>query len=425
MHPHLWHPYTQAKTALDPLKVKSGQGVWLELESGKRLIDAISSWWVNLHGHAHPKIAEAIYHQAKTLEQVIFAGFTHDPAEQLADRLIEKLPDNLNRVFYSDNGSTAVEVGLKMAYQYWANLDRPRHTFLAFEGAYHGDTFGTMAVGGRSIFSSVFADLLFEVEYLPFPSTYWGDQTIAQREADLIAQITEKLSQPDRYAGVIIEPLVQGVAGMQMCRSEFLQALRQVTQAHATLLIFDEVMTGFGRTGDWFACLKAKVQPDIICLSKGITGGFLPLSVTICTEEIYKAFYSDNPVHTLYHGHSYTANPLGCAAGLASWNLMQENQASFMGMETQHRQHLEQLQTHPKLEKLRVMGTIAAMDVVTPDRSGYLNQVGAKIRQQAIDRGVLLRPLGQVIYLMPPYCITDTELAKIYETIADILDCLN
>lgn len=422
MPSHLWHPYTQAKTAPSPLKVKSGQGVWLELESGHRLIDAISSWWVNLHGHAHPQIATAIYQQAKTLEQVIFAGFTHDPAEQLADRLIEKLPDNLNRVFYSDNGSTAVEVALKMAYQYWANLDRPRRSFLAFEGAYHGDTFGTMAVGARSIFSAVFSDLLFEVEYLPFPGTHWGDETVAEREAEVIAQIAAKLSQSDRYAGVIIEPLVQGAGGMQMCRSEFLQALRQVTRSHETLLIFDEVMTGFGRTGDWFACLKSQVEPDIVCLSKGITGGFIPLSVTICTEAIYEAFYSDDPMRTLYHGHSYTANPLGCAAGLASWELMQANQAAFMGMEAKHRSHLTALQSHPKLEKLRVTGTIAAMEVVTPDRPGYLNQVGSLIRQRAIERGVLLRPLGQVLYLMPPYCITDAELAQIYESIAAILD---
>ncbi len=425
MHPHLWHPYTQAKTAPLPLKVKAAQGVWLELDDGRKLIDCISSWWVNLHGHAHPKIAAAIYQQAKTLEQVIFAGFTHDPAEQLAERLLTKLPAPLSRVFYSDNGSTAVEVALKMAYQYWVNTDRPRTTFLAFEGAYHGDTFGTMAVGARSIFSAVFSDLLFEVEFLPFPAIHLEDQTIEERQSAILQTLKDKLERsPDRYAGIIIEPLVQGAGGMQMCTVEFLQGLRQVSQRYNTLLIFDEVMTGFGRTGDWFACLKANVQPDIICLSKGITGGFIPLSVTVSTEAIYDAFYSDDPTKTLYHGHSYTANPLGCAAGLASWELMQENEPAFKGMETRHLNHFAALQGHPKLEKLRITGTIAAMDIITTDRPGYLNQVGPFIRQQAIERGVLLRPLGNVLYLMPPYCITDEELVQVYGAIAEILDLL-
>jgi adenosylmethionine-8-amino-7-oxononanoate aminotransferase len=397
--------------------------MWLELEEGRQLLDCISSWWVNLHGHAHPKIAAAIYEQAKTLEQVIFAGFTHDPAEQLAEKLLQKLPQNLNRVFYTDNGSTAVEVALKMAYQYWANQNSPRKTIIAFEGAYHGDTVGTMAVGGRSIFSQVFADWLFEVEYLPFPGSYLGDTSVADRETQIIQQLQTQLEQfPDRYAGVIIEPLVQGAGGMQICRTEFLQQLRKVTAEFELPLIFDEVMTGFGRTGDWFACIKAAVQPDIVCLSKGITGGFLPLAVTVCTEQIYAAFYSDDPIKTLYHGHSYTANPLGCAAGLASWELMQENEPNFKAMEAKHLHHIAALQTDPKLEKFRVCGTIAAMDIVTNDAPGYLNQIGSEIRQKAIERGVLLRPLGNVLYLMPPYCITDQELALAYETIQQILD---
>ncbi len=423
MHPHLWHPYTQAKTAPPPLKVKSAQGVWLELEDGRRLLDCISSWWVNIHGHAHPKIAAAIYEQAKTLEQVIFAGFTHDPAEQLAEKLLQKLPDNLNRVFYSDNGSTAVEVALKMAYQYWVNHGQPRTTLIAFEGAYHGDTVGTMAVGSRSIFSQVFADWLFEVEYLPFPGTYLGDTSVAEREAEILQQLQIKLEKfPERYVGVIIEPLIQGAGGMQICRPEFLQQMRRVTAEASLPLIFDEVMTGFGRTGDWFACVKAAVQPDIVCLSKGITGGFLPLSVTVCTEQIYDAFYSDDPVKTLYHGHSYTANPIGCAAGLASWQLMFENEPKFKAMEAQHWRHIAELKAHPKLEKFRVCGTIAAMDIITPDQPGYLNQIGLEIRQRSIERGVLLRPLGNVLYLMPPYCITESELALVYQTIQQVLD---
>lgn len=422
MHPHIWYPFTQAKTAPEPLKVKSGDGAWLELENGQRIIDCISSWWVNLHGHAHPKIAAAIYQQAKQLEQVIFAGFTHDPAEQIAEKLVSKLPPNLNRVFFSDNGSTAIEVALKMAYQYWINQQQKRSTFLAFEGAYHGDTFGAMAVGERSIFTEAFTDLLFQVEFVAYPETYLEDDQVSQKEEKVLWQIQQKLEQaPDRYAGIVIEPLVQGAGGMRMCRPEFLQQLAKLAQAFGVLLIFDEIMTGFGRTGEWFACLKAQVQPDIVCLSKGITGGFLPLSVTVCSEAIYHAFYSDDPTKTFYHGHSYTANPLSCAAAIASFELLQENEAALQRIETIHQQQLAQLKEHPYLKKLRWTGTIAAMDIVTSEQTGYLNQISLEVRKRAIDRGLLLRPLGNVLYLMPPYCITDAELAFVYQEIQAIL----
>jgi adenosylmethionine---8-amino-7-oxononanoate aminotransferase len=430
MHPNLWYPYTQAKTAPEPLKVSAAQGVWLELETGDsswgavpdRILDCISSWWVNLHGHAHPAIAEAIYQQAKQLEHVIFAGFTHDPAEQLAEQLVHRLPRNLTRVFYSDNGSTAVEVALKMAYQYWTNQGQPRSTFLAFEGAYHGDTFGAMAVGARSLFSSAFAPLLFDVEFVPYPIAHSND-AIAEATEQCILEIIEKqlAQQPDRYAGIIIEPLVQGSHGMRMGRSQFLQQLQQLAHKYNTLLVFDEVMTGFGRTGDWFACIKANVNPDIICLSKGITGGFMPLAATVCSEAIYNAFYSDDPLQTLYHGHSYAANPLGCAAGLASLALMVEHESAFKQMEAKHREHLATLMDHPRLTDIRVTGTIAAMDLVT-DQPGYLNQLAIAIRKRAIAQGLLLRPLGNVLYLMPPYCITDDELAFIYRGVRTILD---
>ncbi|MBW4693354.1 MAG: adenosylmethionine--8-amino-7-oxononanoate transaminase [Lyngbya sp. HA4199-MV5] len=421
MHPNLWYPYTQAKTAPEPLKVKAAQGVWLELETGERILDCISSWWVNLHGHSHPHIAEALYRQASQLEHVLFAGFTHDPAEQLAEGLVRRLPTNLTRVFYSDNGSTAVEVALKMAYQYWANQGQPRSTFLAFEGAYHGDTFGAMAVGARSLFSHAFAPLLFDVSFVPYPIAH-PDEAIATATEQTILDTIEKqlMEGGDRYAGIIIEPLVQGAYGMRMGRSEFLQQLQQLAHQHNTLLIFDEVMTGFGRTGDWFACLKANVQPDIICLSKGITGGFLPLAATVCSEAIYDAFYSDDALKTLYHGHSYAANPLGCAAGLASLELMVENEPAFKQMETKHREHLATLAEHSKLTNLRVTGTIAAMDLVT-EQPGYLNQMALEIRKRAIAQGLLLRPLGNVLYLMPPYCITDDELAFVYRGIHTIL----
>ena len=432
MHPNLWYPYTQAKTAPEPLKVKAAQGVWLELETDNlpgeavpdRILDCISSWWVNLHGHAHPAIAEAIYQQAKQLEHVIFAGFTHNPAEQLAEQLVHRLPHNLTRVFYSDNGSTAVEVALKMAYQYWSNQGQTRSTFLAFEGAYHGDTFGAMAVGARSLFSKAFAPLLFDVEYVPYPIAHADTAiTTATEQRSLDAIEKQLVQQPDRYAGIIIEPLVQGAYGMRMGRSEFLPQLQQLAHQYNTLLLCDEVMTGFGRTGDWFACIKANVTPDIICLSKGITGGFLPLAATVCSEAIYNAFYSDDPLQTLYHGHSYAANPLGCAAGLASLALMVEHESAFKQMEAKHRAHLASLMDHPRLTNIRVTGTIAAMDLVT-DQPGYLNQLAIDIRKRAIAQGLLLRPLGNVLYLMPPYCITDDELAFVYRGIRTILDAI-
>ncbi len=425
MHPHIWYPFTQAKTSPEPLKVKSASGIWIELEDGRKIMDCVSSWWVNIHGHSHPKIAEAIYNQAQELEQVIFAGFTHEPAEQLAEKLIQKLPEGLNRVFYSDNGSTAVEVGLKMAYQYWVNKNQQRQKFIAFEGAYHGDTFGAMSVGSRSIFSQVFSNMLFEVDFLPFPETYINDSDVEEKEQQVLTILKEKLSQnPQQYAGIIIEPLVQGAGGMRMCRPEFIRNLKKLVEQFDTLLIFDEVMTGFGRTGNWFGCIKSQVTPDIICLSKGITGGFLPLSVTICSEKIYDTFYSDDPIKTLYHGHSYTANPLGCAAGLASLELMVENQPKFSSMEAKHLQHFEILRGNPKIEKLRVTGTIAAMNIVNKQESGYLNKVGLVIREKALEKGLLLRPLGNVLYIMAPYCITDEELSAVYQGIDGILKAI-
>lgn len=421
-HPNIWYPFAQAKTALTPIKIKSAQGIWLELEGGSKIMDCISSWWVNLHGHSHPKIAEAIYKQAQQLEHVIFAGFTHDPAEQLAEALIAKLPPGFSRVFFSDNGSTAVEVALKMAYQYWVNRNQKRQTFLAFEGSYHGDTVGAMSVGARSLFSDVYRSLLFDVEYLPFPDTCIGDTLVAEKEELILEQLREKLNHaPEQYAAIIIEPLVQGASGMRMCRPEFIQSLSKVASEFNVLLIFDEVMVGFGRTGDWFACRKANVTPDIICLSKGLTGGTLPLSVTVCSEKIYDAFYSDDPLKALYHGHSYTANPLGCAAAIASMELLMANEAAFRQMEQLHWKHLQPLLDHPKLERLRITGTIAAMNIIS-EQPGYLNPISLHIRQEAIAHNLLLRPLGNVLYLLPPYCITTDELALAYQGITTILE---
>ncbi|MCO6440312.1 MAG: adenosylmethionine--8-amino-7-oxononanoate transaminase [Nitrococcus mobilis] len=422
-HPNIWYPFTPIKGTPAPLKVTSGSGAWIELAGGKQLLDLISSWWVNVLGHARPEIADAIHGQAKRLEHVIFAGFTHEPAEKLAETLAGKLPGRLNRVFYSDNGSTAVEIAIKQAWQYWANLDEKRESFICFDHAYHGDTFGAMSVSARSLFTDVYKELLFPVEPVPYPVTWRGNNEIQAKEAETLDRLSELLEQnPKRYAAIIIEPLVQGAGGMRMCRPEFLQALRRLSREHDTLLIFDEVMTGFGRTGAWFACERAGVEPDVIALAKGLTGGFLPLAVTVCSDHIYEVFASSDPAKTLFHGHSYTANPLGCAAANATLELLEQNEYSFKTLEQEHIEHLAKLDDHPKLDKIRVTGTIAAMDIKTADRPGYLNQVSAIIKRKAFEQGLLLRPLGNVLYLMPPYCITRDELARAYRSIAAILD---
>ena len=423
MHPNIWYPFTILKDAPEPLKVTQGEGLWLELEDGRRIMDCISSWWVNIHGHAHPKITEAIYRQAQQLEHVIFANFTHEPAERVAELVAGALPGALNRVFYSDDGSTAVEVAMKIAYQYWKNRGEERKTFICFEGAYHGDTFGAMSAGAHSVFTDVFRELLFDVEFLPYPATWIGDEQAGEKEDAVISRLEEMLDRnPGQYAGILIEPLVQGAGGMRMCREDFLQKLHWVNRQFDTLLLFDEVMTGFGRTGDWFACRRAQVEPDIICLAKGLTGGFLPLSVTVCSDAIYETFNSSDPAKTFWHGHSYTANPLGCAAAIASFELMKEHEPVFTEMEQWHREHLDRLEAHPLLTRHRVTGTIAAMNIKTNEEDGYLNQIANDIKKKCVDEGVLLRPLGNTLYLMPPYCTTKEELGTMYEKIERLLE---
>ena len=421
---HVWHPFTQAQTAPDPIPITSAKGIRLYAEDGREFLDLISSWWVNLHGHAHPTIAAAIAKQAHTLEQVIFAGFTHQPAAQLAHELVQRLPAGLTRVFFSDDGSTAVEVALKMALQYWRNQGEAQRTrFLAFEGGYHGDTVGAMSVGRGSDFFSTYGSMLFEVGLLPYPQTWDGDADVVSKEQAALAVLDAYLAQHgETLAGVIIEPLVQGAAGMRMCRPEFLQQLAAKLRAAGILLIFDEVMTGFGRTGAMFAAVKAQVMPDLICLSKGLTAGFLPMSVTVASEAIYAAFLGENFDRALIHGHSFTANPLGCAAALASLQVFEDEQtlAKLPQIEAWHRQGLVQLAGHPAVQHVRVTGTIAAFDVVTTD-AGYTSAVGAKLKAFFHERGLLLRSLGNVIYLLPPYCVTQDELALAYQTIGEAL----
>ncbi|MCB1877536.1 MAG: adenosylmethionine--8-amino-7-oxononanoate transaminase [Chromatiales bacterium] len=420
---HVWHPFTQEKTAPDPIPIARGEGPWLYGTDGRAYLDLISSWWVNLHGHAHPAIANAIAEQATKLEQVIFAGFTHEPAVRLAERLAGHLPGNLNRVFYSDDGSTAVEVALKLSIQYWRNREIPRHRILAFEGGYHGDTVGAMSAGRGSGFFEAFSPLLFPVQRLPFPHTWHDDPDVRAKEDKALVALDKEIAQHgSQIAAMIVEPLVQGAAGMRMCRPEFLQAVAERLHAAEILLIFDEVMTGFGRTGDWFACRKAGITPDLICLSKGLTGGFLPLSVTVADDRIFDGFLADDFDHAFIHGHSFTANALGCAAALASMDLLEQDDTwqRISAIQSTHREGLSLLTGHPRVERTRQTGTIAALDVSGGGR-GYDATIGPKLKSECLKRGLLLRPLGNVLYLLPPYCLAADELRNAYDTIYELL----
>jgi adenosylmethionine-8-amino-7-oxononanoate aminotransferase len=424
-HPHLWHPTTQVATSPEPLQVRSARGSELELADGRRLIDAISSWWVTLHGHAEPAIAAAIARQAQELEQVIFANFSHSPAEQLATRL--SALTGLERLFFSDNGSTAVEVALKIAWQWWRNQEGSGNTVglrrqvIAFEGAYHGDTFGAMALGERSLFTDPYEPLLFAVARVAWPHSHWGDDAVEQREQVALRQLEQALETPT--AAVILEPLIQGASGMRVVRPAFLRAVAERVRAAGALLIADEVMTGFGRTGDLFACRRAGIQPDLMALSKGLTGGFLPMGVTMASERLYQGFISERPEATFFHGHSFTANPLGCAAALASLDLLQANPERFQQFEVRHTPLLEELARHPLVRRPRCVGTMAAFDVETGEAS-YLNPVGKQIQRHCLEQGVYLRPLGNVVYLLPPLGISNSQLERCYQALGSALEAL-
>jgi adenosylmethionine-8-amino-7-oxononanoate aminotransferase len=374
-----------------------------------------------LHGHAEPAIAAAIARQAQQLEQVIFANFSHQPAEQLATRLSSLI--GLERLFFSDNGSTAVEVALKIAWQWWRNQGSNRQRLIAFEGAYHGDTFGAMALGERSLFTDAYEPLLFEVARVPWPHTHWEDDRVEAREAAALAALEEALRTPT--AAVILEPLIQGAAGMRLVRPAFVRAVAERVQAAGALLIADEVMTGFGRSGALFACQRAGILPDLMALSKGLTGGFLPMGVTMASERLHRGFISaTSPSHTFFHGHSFTANPLGCAAALASLDLLQSNPPRYQDFESRHRPPLEELSRRPEVLRPRCAGTMAAFDLAIGDPS-YLNPVGKQLQRLCLEQGVYLRPLGDVVYLLPPLSISDNQLERCYGAIANGIEQLS
>lgn len=410
----VWHPFTQMKTAGLPTPIVKGEGVYLYDEEGNQYIDAIASWWMNLHGHAHPYIAKKLSEQALQLEHVIFANFTHKPAVELAERVLAKLPENQKRFFFSDNGSTAVEVALKMCFQYWHNIDQPKTKIIAFNDAYHGDTFGAMAVSGRSAFSAPFAPFLFDVTFVDAPT--------ADKADEVLKQVTELVKQGD-VAGFIYEPLLQGSAGMVMYAPEALEPLLKVCKDNDVLCIADEVMVGFGRTGTFFASEQMTTKPDIFALSKGLTGGTMALGATTCTQQIFDAFWSNDKFKTLFHGHSCTGNPLACAVGLASMDLMEkpETQASMKNIIQRHKQFQEVLQTYPIAHNIRQHGVVLAFDIVTGEETSYFNSIRDEIWNFFISRYLLLRPLGNTVYILPPYVINDAQLDLVYEGIEDLL----
>ena len=412
----IWHPFTQMQTAPLPVPIVRGEGSVLYGADGREYLDMISSWWVNLHGHAHPHIAQRVSEQLNTLEHVIFAGFTHQPAVELAERLLAILPPNQAKVFYSDNGSTAVEVALKMAFQYWHNIGQPRRKVVALENAYHGDTFGAMAVGGRSAFSAPFAPFLFDVDFLPAP--------VAGQEQPVLERAKELFS--GDVAAFIVEPLVQGSGGMIMYEPETLDALISLARQYGVLIIADEVMTGFGRTGKLFASDYLREKADMMCLSKGLTGGTMALGVTTCTQTIYDAFLSTDKMRTLFHGHSFTANPLACAAALASMDLLlsAETQAGIQRIAQNHATFAQRLATYPTVGNIRQRGTLLAFDLLVGEETSYFNTIRDVAYNFLTERGVLMRPLGNVLYLMPPYCTTDEQLDYTYQQIIDLLQTI-
>jgi len=409
----IWHPYTQMKTAMPPIPIVRGEGTCLFDEDGKKYIDAISSWWVNIHGHSHPHIAKKVSEQLYKLEHAIFAGFTHEGAVELAERLLKILPDNQQKAFYSDDGSTAVEVAIKMCLQYWNNQGETRTKILAFKNAYHGDTFGAMAVSGRSAFTAAFDSLLFEVEFIDLPNEL--------NINDLKSQISGLKSQ---IACFIFEPLVQGSAGMLMYEAQYLNELMVHCRKEHVLMIDDEVFTGFGRTGKPFACNHVTEQPDIMCFSKGLTGGTMALGLTTCTQQIYDAFLSDDRLKTLFHGHSFTANPVACAAALASMDLFMEASTAenIQRIVISHQQFALKIKDHPKIKTIRQTGTILAMEWETGSNTSYFSSLRDTLYHYFLDAGIILRPLGNIIYILPPYCITNEELHYIYTKIEQALN---
>lgn len=414
---NIWHPFTHLKYAPPTIHIVKGEGMYLHDDKGNKYIDAFSSWWVNLHGHANKYIADKIHEQALKLEQVAFSNFTHTPAITLAERLLSHLPENQSKIFFSDNGSTSVEVAIKMALQYYYNKGKKKTKIIALENGYHGDTFGGMSVAARNVFNKAFEPLLFEIIFIPAP--------IKGKEQEALLKLETVLKQDDICA-FILEPLVQGAGGMIIYSADALNSMLELCKKYNCLTIADEVMTGFGRTGKFLATDYINNKPDIICLSKGITGGFMPLGVTACTQQIFEVFVSDNKNDTFYHGHSYTANPLACAAANASLDLLEkaETQNHISKISSFFTQMKNTLGLHPALLDCRQLGTILAFELKTKEGTSYLNPLSEQITAFYLQHGIIVRPLGNVLYFIPPYCITEAELKKIESVTVEYLKTL-
>ncbi len=414
----VWHPYSDNELYGTPIPVVSAKGSYLFDENGQKYIDAVSSWWTSIHGHSHPHIAQKVSEQIRKLDHVIFSGFTHESAVLLAEKLIKRLPLNQKKIFYSDNGSTAVEVALKMAFQYWHNRGQVRTKVIAFKNAYHGDTFGAMSVSGRGIFTKPFQDLLFDVVYVDVPTP--------GKEMQVVLELKSLLSNThDQVACFIFEPLVQGTAGMVMYEPEVLNELLLICKENCVLTIADEVMTGFGRTGKFFACDHLSIQPDLFCLSKGLTGGTMAMGVTSCTQQIFDTF-DGAASNSFFHGHSYTANPIACSAGIASLELF-DTKNTFIDIaliSEMHKNFVSEIVNYSTVKQARSRGTILAIELITGKDTSYFNEMRNKSYHFFINKGILMRPLGNIIYVLPPYCISADDLNYIYKTIKEFLESI-
>lgn len=418
---HVWHPFTQSMTEIDPVIITRAKGASLYDDEGREILDLISSWWTCTHGHSHPEINAALSSQAETLEHVMFAGFTHPKAVSLATQLSGILAEDLNRVFYSDNGSTAVEVALKIAYQFWRNKgDKERSLFLAMEGGYHGDTLGAMSVGRGSGFFSLYEDLMCEVQPIPFSANWDGRLDIDETENIAIRELEKVLEQKqNKIAAIIMEPLLQGAGGMKICRPVFVDRICSLVREASIPVIFDEIATGFGRTGTMFAYEQTNTVPDIICLSKGLTAGYMPLSVTVVRDQIYDQFLGPDFSTALAHGHSFTANPLATAVAVRSLELFQEENTldRITQIEERHCRFLEQLQMRRSVHHCRYLGSILAADLTMG--SDYKSPISVFLRDWYLEYGFNIRPIGATLYLMPPYCIDEKQLDLAYEVLLE------
>lgn len=412
---YLWHPYTQHKTSQIPIAISRGEGALLWDENNKEYIDAIASWWVNPFGHSNKFIADAIYKQLTTLEHVLFGGFTHEPAIKVAEKLMEILPKNQQKIFFSDNGSTAVEVAIKVALQYFFNKNEKRTTIIAFENAFHGDTFGAMAASGISFWTQAFEGMFIDVIRIPVP--------VKGKEQESF-EAFKNVIKNHNCAAFIFEPLVQGAAGMVMYEPEALAKLIQICRENKVLTIADEVMTGFGKTGKNFAMDYVSEEPDMICLSKALTGGTIPMAITTFTQNIFDAFYDDDINKALFHGHTFTANPTGCAAALASIDLLQtdEMQANIQRINKSHLEFQQKIENHPKVITTRTLGVIFAVEIKSDSEESYYGSMRNKLYNFFIEKGVILRPVGNIVYILPPYIMTDKQLQKVYSTIEEAIE---